>query len=189
MPSIRCLGIACIVLCGLFFGCAINATNRVSNQLDLENLNYKLGTQIVDLSLDGKCPGAKSLKVANAETRTEKYCINDTMGCRWYIIPKDLADYVVKHIERKLIESNIQVGEGIENQILISLEEIKAIEGVWSFGSSAKINIQIPEINYKQTYIGESGSGLGFHAVAYAIHLSVDNFFKDPVFQKYVRCQ
>lgn len=187
--NFRGFGIACIVLSIFFFGCSINVTHRVDNLLDVKRLNQKMGSQIIDLSVDGRCPGTKSLKVVNAETRTDKYCINDAMGCRWYIIPKDMADYVVKHIENKFIESDLKTGKQFEHEILVSLEEIKAIEGVWSFGSLSKIRIQIPDIHYTQTYIGESGSGLGFHAVAYAIHLSVDNFLKDPVFQNYVKCR
>jgi hypothetical protein len=182
------LRVVVIVLSSLLFGCSINVTKRVSNQLDLKNLNQKLETPISDLSVDSRCPGTKSLRVINVETRTEKYCVNDAMGCKWYVIPKDMTDYVVKYIENKFRESNIKTGEEFDNEILVSLDEMKAIEGVWSFGSSSKIKIQIPDLNYTQTYIGESGSGLGFHAVAYAIHLSVDKFLKDPVFQNYVKC-
>lgn len=185
MLHLRGVGIAFIVLFSLLFGCAINVTDRVNNQLDLKNLNEKLETRITDLSVDSRCPGTRSLKVINAETRTEKYCVN---GSKWYIIPKDMTDYVVKYIENRLRESNIKAGEEFNNEILVSLEEIKVIEGIWSFGSSSKIKIQIPDINYMQTYVGESGSGLGFHAVAYVIHLSVDKFIKDPVFQNYVKC-
>ena len=98
-------------------------------------------------------------------------------------------DDVVKYMETKLTASNIKVREGFDNEIIIFLEEIKSQEGAWSFGSLCKIKVQIPEINYANTYVGESGSGLGDLATAYAIHLSIDNFFKDPVFQNYVRCQ
>jgi len=155
------LRVIAIVVSSLLFGCSINVTQRVSNQLDLKNLNQRLETRISDLSVDSRCPGTKSLKVINAEIRTEKYCVNDAMGCKWYIIPKDMTDYIVEYIENKFKECNITVGEEFDNKILVSLDEMKAIEGVWSFGSSSKIRIQIPDINYTQTYVGESGSGLG----------------------------
>ena len=186
MLGLRGVCIAGIIL--LLSGCASNVTSRVNNQMDSENLNQKLGTQANDLAVDGRCPGTKSLKVINAETRTEKYCVNDAMGCRWYIIPKDMAEYVVKYIDDNLKQSNVKTGSEYDHAILVSLDEIKASEGVWSFGSSSRIKIEIPDINYTQTYRGESGSGLGFHAIAYAIHLSVDKFIKDPVFQNYVKC-
>ena len=148
-------------------------------------------TKKIDLSIDGKCPGTRSINVINSEIRIEQYCINDTMGCRWYIIPKNFTDYVVKYIKDKLIESNVTnvtIGDGARDKILVSLEEVKAIEGAWTFGSSSKIKTQIPEITYTQIYNGESGSGLGYHAVAYAIHISIDEFINDPVFQDYIKC-
>ena len=189
MLNLRSIGIVGLVLSSFLFGCAINVTNRVNNQLDLQSLNQRLETQPTDLTANGKCPGTKSLKIINAETRTGKYCVNEAMGCKWYIIPKDMIDDVVKHIENKLRESKIKTGNEFGNEILISLENIKTIEGVWSFGSTAKIKIHIPDIDYTKTYVGESGSGLGFHALAYAIHLSIDSFIKDPAFQNYIKCQ
>jgi hypothetical protein len=159
----------------------------VSNRLDLENMNSKLGTQTIDLSVDGKCPETKSVRLVNGESRSDEYCINNVMGgCRWYIIPKDFSNEIVKYVEKRLIASNIKVGLG--SNIIFSLEELKSQEGVWSFGSICKIKVQIIDINYTQTYIGESGSGLGDYAAAYAIHLAVDNFFKDPVFKSYLKC-
>lgn len=188
MKSFANFCLICVVLWIAFLsGCATNASRMVSNRLDLENMNSKLGTQTIDLSVDGKCPETKSLKVVNGESRSDEYCINNVMGgCRWYIIPKDFSNEIVKYIEKRLTASNIKVGSG--SDIIVSLEELKSQEGVWSFGSFCKIKIQIIEINYTQTYVGESGSGLGDFAAAYAIHLAVDNFFKDPVFQSYLKC-
>jgi len=184
--AIFCL--ICMVLCIAFLsGCSTNAGRMVSNRLDLEKMNSKLGTQTIDLSVDGKCPETKSLRVVNGELRSDEYCINNVMGgCRWYIIPKDFSNEIVNYVEKRLRASNIKVGIG--SDIIVSLEELKSQEGVWSFGSICKIKVQIIEINYTQTYVGESGSGLGDFAAAYAIHLAVDNFFKDPVFQNYLKC-
>ncbi len=141
----------------------------------------------MDLSVDGRCPETKSLRVVNGETRTEEYCIDKAMGgCRWYVIPKDFTNEITKYVENRLSASRIKVGSG--SDIVVSLEELQSQEGVWSFGSICKIKIHIPEIHYTQTYVGESGSGLGDLAAAYAIHLAVDNFFKDPVFQNYLKC-
>gem|GEM_PF-3763895 len=179
--------ITSIVLCSFFTGC-INFTRQIGRLMHLENLNYEMETRIIDLSSQGQCPGTRSLRVVNAETRTEKYCINDMMGCRMHIIPRDFADYVVKYTEDKLHESNIKTTDQSVERILVSLEEVKAIEHGFTFGSLSKIKIEIPSIDYTQTYIGESGSGLGDHAVAYAIHLSVVALLNDPVFQKYVTC-
>src|SRR5208283_1590686 len=98
----------------------------------------------------GECPGTKSLKIVNGETRNEKYDIGDF---RFYIVPKDLTNYIAKDIESMLIASNIKVSESLDNKIIVSFEDIKLTEG-WSFGASCKIKVQIPEINYTNTYVG-----------------------------------
>ena len=107
-------------------------------------------------------------------------------GCRLHIIPRDFTNDIVKYIENRLSASNIKVGSG--GDIIVSLEELKSQEGVWTWASICKIKVQILETNYTQTYVGESGSALGDYAAAYAIHLAVENFFKDPIFQSYLKC-
>ena len=177
----------CLTSCILLSGCASNVNKIISKRLDTELMHSKLETKKTDLSADSKCSVAKSLNVINGESRTDKYCIDEFMGCRMHIIPKDFTNEIVTYIEKRLAESNIRVGSS--NDIIVSLEELKSQEGVWTFGSSCKIKVNIPEINYTQTYIGESGSPLGDYAAAYAIHLAVENFFKDTVFQNYLKCQ
>jgi len=179
----------CVVSCIFLSGCGPTRVDKmVARRLDPKMLDKKLGTQTIDLSVDSQCSEAKSVRVVNGELSTEQYCINNAMGgCRWYIIPKDLTNDIVKYIGDRLSASKINVGSG--GEIIVSLEELKSQEGVWTFGSVCRIKVQISEINYTQTYIGESGGGLGDYAAAYAIHLAVENFFKDPVFQRYVKCQ
>lgn len=187
MRILACIRIVCIILSIFLIGCSMNANRMVSKRLDSGDLNGRLGTQTIDLSVGAECPGTKSLRVVSGETRTDNYCINEVMGgCRWYIIPKEFTDDIVKYIENRLTESRIKLGS--DNMIIVSLEELKSQEGVWTFGSSCKIRIQIPEINYSQAYVGESGGALGDLAAAYAIHIAVDNFFKDPVFQNFINC-
>ena len=179
----------CVVSCIFFTGCgSTNVGKMVSKRLDPKMLNSKLKTQTIDLSVDSKCSETKSVRVVNGELSTDKYCIDRAMGgCRWHIIPKDFTNDIVKYIENRLIAGNIKVGSG--SDIIVSLEELKSQEGTWTFGSTCKIKVQIPDINYTQTYIGESGGALGDYAAAYAIHLAVESFFKDPVFQRYIKCQ
>jgi hypothetical protein len=187
MRILGCIRTVCIILSLFLIGCSMNANRMVSRRLDSGDLNNRLGTQTIDLSVGGECPGIKSLGVTNGEARTDNYCINEVMGgCRWYIIPRDFTNDIVKYIENRLTESKIKLGS--DNMIIVSLEELKSQEGVWTFGSSCKIRIQIPEINYSQAFVGESGGALGDLAAAYAIHIAVDNFFKDPVFQNFIKC-
>ncbi len=177
----------CVVLSIFLSGCATNASQMVSKRLDPEMLNRKLGTQTIDLSIDSKCPETKSVRVVNGESRTDEYCIDHVMGgCWWYVIPRDFTNDIVKYIDNRLSAGNIKIGSG--SDIIVSLEELQSQEGVWTFGSICKIKVKIFETNYTQTYVGESGGPLGDYAAAYAIHLAVENFFKDPVVQSYLKC-
>ena len=177
----------CFISIVILSGCASNVNKMISKRLDTELMHSKLETKKSDLSSDSKCSDEKNLKVINGELRTDKYCIDEFMGCRMFIIPKDFTNDIVTYIEKRLTESNLKIGSS--SDIIVSLEELKSQEGVWTFGSSCKIKVNIPEINYTQTYVGESGSPLGDYAAAYAIHLAVENFLKDPVFQNYLKCQ
>ena len=177
----------CVVLCIFLSGCAINMGQMVSKRLDPEMLNYKLGTPTIDLSVDSKCPETKSVRVVNGDSRTDEYCIYNELGkCKWYIIPRDFMNDIVKYIENRLSAGNIKIGSG--SDIIVSLKELKLQANFFTFGSICKIKVQIFETNYTQTYVGESGGPLSDYAAAYAIHLAVENFFKDSVFQSYLKC-
>lgn len=176
----------CVALCIFVSGCSSNARKMISRRLDPKMLNRKLETQTIDLSANSTPTEMKSVRVVNGESRTDKYCINRSMGgCRWYIVPKDFMNDVVEYIDNRLSAGGVTIGSG--GDIVVSLEELKSQEGVWTFGSGCKIKVQIPEINYTHTYAGESGGGLGDYAAAYAIHLAVDGFLKDPVVQDYLK--
>ncbi len=180
--------IGVIVSCvSLLQGCATNAQGMISKRLDIDTMNSKLGTKTDNLADGGMCPGTKSLIIVNTQDRKDQYCINEVLGgCRWYIIPKEFNEEVVSYIGKRLVASNVTVGAG--SNLAVSLEKLKSQEGVWSFGSNAELKIHLPDINYTKTYVAENGSGLGDLAAAYAIHLAIDDFFKDPVFQNYLRC-
>ncbi len=184
MKNLARLCLICVALCIFVSGCSSNARKMISRRLDPEMLNRKLETQTIDLSADSTPAEMKSVRVVNGESHTDKYCIYGSMGGRWYIIPKDFMDDVVEYIENRLSAGNVTVGSG--GDIVVALEELK-LQGEWTFGSACKIKVQIPDINYTHTYVGESGGGLGDYAAAYAIHLAVDKFLKDPVFQNYVK--
>jgi hypothetical protein len=173
----------------LLMGCAsVNFNTRVDKKLDTEYLNEKLGTEKIDLSIDGMCPGTLPLKVVNVETRDERYVIYDVMGVTWYLIPKGFTDHVARYIAEKLIESKLTIDKESGKEIDVSMQEVKA-EGNWSLEATSKFEIHIPEINYTRIYSGVEGSGMGDYAVAYSVHLAVMKFLNDPVFQKYVQCR
>ena len=177
-----------ILITGITSSCAFNATGPIAGKMDTTFLNYEMETPPIDLAAKGQCPGTKPLQVVNAETRIGEYCINDTMGCRMHIIPKDFGKYVVEYMEEKFVESGLKVDPAATDTILVSIEEVKAIEHGFTFGSRSAIKVEIPAIDHAKTYKGKSGSGLAYHAVAYAVHMSVVELLNDPVFQKYVTC-
>ena len=49
-------------------------------------------------------------------------------------------------LDDKLFESNIKTTDESDDKILVSLEEVKAIEHGFTFGSLSKIKIEIPAI-------------------------------------------
>lgn len=175
--------ILCILVLFMSSCCVGNMDPLVKAVLDPAFIQGKLGTEQIDFPSDGQCPGLKSLKVVNDEKNEQRqkidYCV--------YIIPKGLSELAVEYIETNLREGGVVIDEASENRILVSLEET-LFEGTFSWAVTVKLKITIPEIDYSQVYKGYEGSGSGNHATAYAIHLAMLEFFRDPVFQKYLQC-
>jgi len=170
--------------------CALNLSD-ISHQLNHPTfLDEKTGTKRINLAENGQCSTVTlPVNPVNIETRTEKYVVSDTGNPKQYLIPKEFIENAVQYLERKLIESNLKVEEQSGKKILVSLEEAKSNSGVWSHETNVKLKIVLPEINYIQIYSGIEGGHYPNHAIAYALHLAIHEFFNDPVFQDYVKCQ
>ena len=180
------IGIA--VFC-LFVGCGFNINSHISPLLDPNYLNVKTGTAKINLAENGQCLSVTlPVDPVNIETRTEKHMVYDLGGGNQYLEPKEFIDKAVEYLQKKLIESNLKVDKQSGRKILVSFEDATST-GWWSFGTTVKLKIDLPEINYSQIYSGYEGSGLQHHATAYALHLAIIEFINDPIFQKYVQCR
>lgn len=169
-------------------GCGFNIASHMRPLLDPKYLDEKTGTAKINLAENGQCPTVTlPVNPVNIETRTEEYVIYNMAGTHHYFEPKEFIEYTVQYLKKKLIESNLKVDHQSGKKILVSLEEAKS-NGSWTLETSIKLKIELPEINYSQIYSGVEGSAYQHNASAYALHLSIQKFLNDPVFQGYVKC-
>lgn len=180
-----------ICLLALTWSCSAmwhDARLPVHNLLDLEFMNDKLGTTALDLSGEGHCPGTRPLKVVNAEEDTEKYIVFRNMGHKHYVIPKAFTETIRRYAETKLEESRLKIDDARGETIRVSIEDAN-VEGQMVPEGTVSLKFEIPSLNYVKVFIGIEGSASGYHTLAYGIHLAIDQFIKDPEFQKYVTCR
>jgi hypothetical protein len=179
-----------MVLSGILTSCAVNLDSRISPLLKTEYLNSQLNTTPIDLSSGGQCPGTLSLKVISKDTNKDKYMVLDiSTGPDCYITPEIFMKDVVNYIEEKLKESKLTIDHSGGKEIFVSIENIRGrLEG-FVLKYYAGFKITIPEINYTEIYGEYEASGNDQKAIAYAVHLAIQDFLKDPVVQKYVQCR
>jgi hypothetical protein len=172
----------------LVSGCAIDLNPRLTDLLEPDYLNKKLGTETIDLSIDGNCPGTQPLKFVNVEKNNERHVVYDDFGANSVITSQEFTNQTIKYTEKKVIESNLTIDNQSGKIINVSFGKIK-VEGFATFEANASMEFNIPEINYTKHFSAVEGSGLVDYAASYAVHLVVVEFLKDPVFQKYVQCR
>ena len=181
-------GILGLLLFFLLTGCGFNINSRIGPLLTPEYLDKQVSTESIDLSMDGQCPDVTlSVIPVNVETRTDKYRVYDTMVTH-YFRPKAFIDHAVDYMKKRMVQSNLVVDEQKGEKILVSLEEASSY-GNWTLETNIKLKIEIPRIDYSQIYSGVEGSAYQQNASAYALHIAIMKFLKDPVFQKFVKCQ
>lgn len=105
-----------------------------------------------------------------------------------YLRPKAFIDHVVEYMKKRMIQSNLVIDEQNGEKILASLEEASSY-GNWTLETNVKLRIEIPEINFSQVYSGVEGSAYQQNASAYALHIAILKFLKDPAFQNFAKCQ
>ncbi|BBO90020.1 hypothetical protein [Desulfosarcina ovata] len=180
-----------VILMGLFafllIGCAHNITPRLHSVFETEYLNSQTSVKPIDLQTTGRCPGVRTLRVVNKESRTDIYTVYSVAGTSYTIVPTEYVNLVARYIEDKLHESNVPVDKKNGKEIYVWMEEVHA-DGTWSFGCNVKLKIAIPEIDYTHVYSGYEGSGIIMNAIGYATNLAIVEFIKDPVVEKYIQC-
>jgi hypothetical protein len=170
--------------CGAFWH---DAQLPVQNLLSLDFMNDKLGTEVVSLSNQGQCPGTRPFRVVNVETDTDKHIFLRVVGHKHYLIPKTFCDLVKSHLEVKLVESGLTLDETDGSVIQVSFEAAEVV-GSMVPEATATLRFEIPEIGYSQTFTAVEGSANGLNALAYTVHLAIDQFVKDPAFTAFATC-
>ena len=181
-------GVLGLLLFSILSGCGFNINSHIGPLLTTEYLDKQVNTEAIDLSVDGQCPdGTLPVIPINVEKRKEKYRVYDTMVTH-YFRPNEFIDHVVEYMKKRMIQSNLVIDDQKGEKILVSLEEASSY-GNWTLETNIKLKIEIPKINYSQIYSGVEGSAYQQNASAYALHIAIMKFLKDPVFQKFVKCQ
>jgi hypothetical protein len=171
--------------CGAFWH---DAQMPVQNLLTLDFMNDKLGTEAVSMADQGQCPGTRSVRVVNVETDTDKYIFMRVVGHKHYLIPKTFTNLVKRHLEEKLVESGLAVDKIVGSVIQVSFEAAE-VKGSMVPEATTTFRFEIPETGYNQTFTAVEGSAGGFNALAYTIHLAIDQFVKDPAFTAFATCR
>ncbi len=179
-----------VVLFMLVSCAGFNINRWIGPKLDPIYLADRTGTTKINLAENGQCPNVTlPVNPVNIETREDKFVVGYAgMGVDHYLEPKEFIEKTVQYLEKKLIESNLKLDEQTGKKILVSLEDAKS-SAEWTFETTVKLKIELPEINYSQIYSGTEGSAVQQNATAYALHLSIQEFLSDPVFQNYVKCR
>lgn len=178
------------LMLSLSVGCAgmrHNAGQHMEKLLTLEFMNSKLETQPIDMSNGGNCPGTVPLKVVSVEKNSQQHVFFRNVLHKHYVVPTEFMDQVATHFENKLVESKLTIDKQNGKAILVSLEEAN-VEGTIVPEGKLTIKIQIPDLDYARSYSTVEGSANAYYALAYCVHLAIEQFMKDPVFQQFVQC-
>lgn len=172
-----------------FTGCTMHVTKDISNKLDPDGLYKTFNVEPRDLSARSKCSAPPTVKIVNAETRTEDFEALQNPPVSGFINPKEMVDRVCLYLKDGFERSRIKGDDQSNKVIQLKLEDLKAIAGVWSFGSYFKIQLTIPETRLTKFYEARDNSGLGHTAAAYAIHGVTRQIIDDPEIQDYLLCR
>ncbi len=170
-------------------GCAQHFTKAISETLDIDDLYKSYNLKVQDLSSLSKCKEPPTVRIENAETRTDDFDAIEQPPFTNSIIPKDLMDSVALYMAKNYERSNIRSDVKSSKVIRISLSDIKSVSGVWSFGSYYKMNVAIPEKNFSKSYESRDNAISGITAAAYAIHTVTRQVIDDPAVRDYILCR
>ena len=132
-----------------------------------------------------KCQAPCEIALINAETRTEKYVVWDTIYTGSYT-PQKFAGTIISYMGEEFARRGIKLNSKNPKRILVSLGEARVDFRPYSQKALFELKIDIPDLNYQKIYKGSDASLEWFLALAYAVHHSVMEFMKDPVVVKYI---
>lgn len=163
-------------------------TPLIVKNLDSSVLNESFQTKPINLKVKSKCKETPSVTIVNAETR-EVILMHDLGLVEHDYNARELIDHVVNYIGDAFTKSKIDVTKDSGKIIKISLKDMKYMLGAWSNGASVELYIDIPEINYSESYTGIGNTfGSTPTAAAYAIHEVTWKLINDRVIQDYILC-
>ena len=183
--AITSLGV--IVVLG---GCSLNVDPLIKAELNTTRLHGSLGSKPRDFSRNSSCQGVRTVKVSNAEVRTQRYDVYDSMGRVFYIYPDKFIDSVCHYLRLLLEEAKVNTNGTSSSEIIVSLGGANIINqaGGFSLLANVKLKIEIPEIGFSEVAEGSDASGVGDKATAYAIHHALQTFLNDPEVDRYLKC-
>lgn len=170
-------------------GCTLPVTKPISDKLDMEAINKNYGVRAIDLSSGSKCAGVPAVKIINLENRTDDYLAFSNPPYKGFINPKEIMDRVSLYLKDGFEKSSIKVDDRSAKVLQLKMIDLQSVAGVWTFGGSFKMELQIPEKNITKTYEATENAGNGFSAAAYAIHGACRKVIDDPVVQDYILCK
>ena len=179
----------CIVVLFFLTGCTTNMTQRLSDKLDTAALYKSYGVYPSDLSPRSKCNAPPTVRIINIETRIEDFKMLENGPFTGLVNPKETMTAVGLYLKSGFERSHIRVDERSTKVLQIKMNDLKSIAGVWSFGSYFSMEVNIPDINFTNSFEAKDNAMLGDTAAAYAIHVVSRQVIEDPVIQDYILCR
>jgi hypothetical protein len=182
----------CVLVALLFCslqGCTLHCTKEITEKLDIEDLYKNYAVTARDLASMSKCKEPPTVRIENAETRTEDFEALQNPPFTGNINPKEFMDGVAQYIAKNYERSNIRIDAKSSKVLRIKMLDIKTTAGVWGFGSYYKMNLEIPEKNFSRFYESRDSTFNGYTAAAYAIHTATRQVVDDPAIQDYILCK
>jgi len=178
-----------VLMFAVLQGCAINCTKPMVESLDVDDLYRRFSLTPIDMASWSKCGGPPTVKIENTETRTEDFEALQNPPFRGDVNPKEFMDGVALYMAKNFERSNIRSDAKSTKVLQIKMVDIKTTAGVWGFGSVYKMDLIIPEKNFKKTYEHTDSTFNGYTAAAYAIHGVTRKVIDDPAVRDYILCR
>jgi hypothetical protein len=182
------LMLAAAVLLLPLTGCTLHITQDVAKRLDVSEMNRTFEVTPADLGARSKCQDRPSVSIVNLESRTDDFNAMQNPPFRGVINPKEMMDAVTSYLGDSYNLSQIRVRPTSTKVLQLKLVDLESTAGVWTFGSSFKTELTIPETGFQKIYEGSDNAASGYTAAADAIAAAARKIVDDPAVQDYLLC-
>ena len=189
----QCILIIMILGSIILSGCSYNHTQRiadsVNDSLDSSNLYSSFRTEPVNLLPYSKCDIPLAINVVNDEKGEEDVLLyyEGIKNRKHLINPKAITSYFVKYMTDALKKSNVTKDQSSKKQLKVSFKKANFL-GAFVPGVLLEIQIEIPEIEYTNTYSAGEYTMPPSTAFAYDIHVLTWKVINDPIVKNYILC-